>query len=309
MCFTVKSENMSLYENFAVAMALYTSDRTMTEDIVKINLHQTNDTTTIKPIQTGMYKHAAAAAVYDNTMYVAGIGGRCDEIWKFNKTSGWIKCASLVQKRTGHSAAFINEVLFICGGHAYTSNFVVDSVEAFNADVNKCTAVGKLVHGVYLSGNCVPFKNSLYIFGGAESPFIRVMDFRHVQVYNTKENTCTLLARSMPRPRRLMQAILWETSVILLGSDTCFIFNIETETWEEREQFKTDVVQFGLVLENERVFVIGGRSDRGLEKFIDDVRYIPLQNIIDDKPIEWKIHGKLPNPACVYACAIMRFSV
>src|SRR6218665_628425 len=104
---------MSLYENFAVAMPLYTSDRTTTLDIVKINLHQPNDTTTLKSIQTARYT-APAAAVYDNTMYVTVIGGRFDEIWKFNQTSGWIKCASLVQTRIGHSAAFINEVLFIC---------------------------------------------------------------------------------------------------------------------------------------------------------------------------------------------------
>src|SRR6218665_246431 len=103
MCFTVKSENMSLYENFAVAMALYTSDRTTTLGIVKINLHQPNDTTTLKTIPTVMCRDAAAA-VYDNTMYVAGIGIGCDEIWKLNKTSGWIKCASFVQGRTLYSA-------------------------------------------------------------------------------------------------------------------------------------------------------------------------------------------------------------
>ena len=37
----------------------------------------------------------------------------------------------------------------------------------------------------------------------------------------------------------------------------------------------------------------------------DDVRNVPLQNIIDDKPVEWKIHGKLPKPTLVSAFAKM----
>lgn len=62
--------------------------------------------------------------------------------------------------------------------------------------------------------------------------------------------------------------------------------------WQERKQFKTDVVHFGLTLEDERVFVIGGGNcEKGKDgkrkwKFRDDVRYIPPQNILDDKPIE-----------------------
>ena len=94
---------------------------------------------------------------------------------------------------------------------------------------------------------------------------------------------------------------------ILLGRDTCFIFNFETETWQERKQFKTDVIHFGLVLENERIFVIGGGIDetdkdgKKTWKCRDDVRYVPLQNILDDKPIEWKIHATLPQPSLIHA--------
>src|SRR6218665_2946618 len=116
----------------------------------------------------------------------------------------------------------------------------------------------------------------------------------------------------MPRSYYFMRAVTWETSVILLGRFTCSIFNIDTETWEEREQFKTDVDHFGLVLENGRLFVIGGgvketdKDGNTIWKCRDDVRYIPLQNILDDKPIEWKIKGKLPKPSLVQAYAKMR---
>src|SRR6218665_1642862 len=144
MCFTAKIETKSLYGNFAVALVL---DCSGSEDIVKINLHQPNDITTLERIPTTITTETeAVVAVYNNTMYFAGFGATCNEIWKYNETSNWLKCASLVQGRLHHSAAFIDEVLFICGGLAYSSNLVVDSVEAFNAVTNKCTAVGKLVH-------------------------------------------------------------------------------------------------------------------------------------------------------------------
>src|SRR6218665_3905845 len=105
-------------ENFAVVVGLDVSDddTEMIEDIIKINLHRPYEIATQVHIPTTM-KREAIAAVYDNTMYVAGIGSNSDEIWKYNQTSGWIKCASLVQGRRRHSGAFIDEVLYICGGY------------------------------------------------------------------------------------------------------------------------------------------------------------------------------------------------
>jgi len=313
VCVFTESEITTQYENCTIVVG-FNDGATVTEDVIKINLH------TCKPDEITQQEHIpttavsqAVAAVYCNTMYVVGIGVEYDEIWKYNQTSGWTQCASLVQGRRRHSAAFINEVLYICGGFVYSTKVILDSVEAFNAVTHQCVTVGKLVHGVQMAGNCVPFKNSLYIFGGAVKDNKSVS---HVQVYNTVENTCTLLSKSMPRRYGLMRAILWETSVILIGryTCTCLIFNIESETWQEREQFKTDVGHFGLVLESGRLFVIGGgnreRDGDGNDvwKCINDIRYVPLQSVLhNNKRIEWKIHGKLPKPSLVHTCANMRF--
>lgn len=281
---------------------------TITEDVFKLNLQQPNEITAQEKIPTTM-KIEAVAVVYDNTMYVSGIGAECNEIWKYNQTSGWLKCASLFQGRRGHSAAFINEVLYICGGYGDSTKQVLDSVEAFNSSTNKCTVVGKLVHGVESSGNCVPFRSSLFIFGGSDKDDNSTS---HIQLYNTNDNTCTLVSKPMPRPCHLLRAVLWETTVILLGRHECFIFNIETETWLERPQFKANVGHFGLALENKRVFVIGGgiceTDENGdvIWKCRDDVRYIPLQNILDDKAIEWKMHATLPQPTLIQAYTAMR---
>jgi len=251
------------------------------------------------------------ATVYCNTMYVTGIGANNEEMWKYNIVSGWKRCASLVQGRRGQSAAFIDEVLYICGGFVHSNGSVLDNVEAYNTVTDKCSTSGKLVHCVQ-SSSIVPIKSSLYIFGGSDKDN---KAFNHVQVYNTKQNSSTLLSSPMPRAYHLMRAALWKTSVVLLGSDTCFLYNFETETWQERKQFKTDVHHFGLLLDNERIFVIGGgysekdKDGKTKWKCKDEVRYVPLQNILDDKPIGWKIHGKLPKPSLVQAYANMRFLV
>src|SRR6218665_1090902 len=247
VCFISNTEMATKLENFALVVGMNDGTK-VTTDVIKVNLHRSNEVSTPEHIPFEM-ETEAVAAVYRNTMYVTGIGATNDEIYKYNSTSGWMKCASLVQGRRRHIAAFIDEVLYICGGFVDSSELVLKSVEAFNAVTNKCTAVGKLVHGVESSGNCVPFKSSLFIFGGLDKGDNKVS---HVQLYNTKDNTCSLISNPMPRPCHLVRAVLWEAAVIVLGRHECFIFNIESETWQDKAQFKTDVSHFGFALENKR---------------------------------------------------------
>src|SRR6218665_501808 len=184
---------------------------TITSDVVKINLHRSNEISKHGKIPMTI---EAIVAVYCNTMYLSGMGDNQDEIWKYSESSGWLKCASLVQGRCNHSSTYIGEVLYICGGFVCSNKSVLDSVEAFNAVTDECHTVGKLVHCVRNSGNCVPFRSSLYIFGG-EGKYHR--DVNHVQMYNTKQNTCTLLTKPMPRPSFMMRAAPWRKFAILVG--------------------------------------------------------------------------------------------
>lgn len=93
MCCTAKSEITSRYETFAFVVGL-NDDKTITKDVVKINLLQRNAITIEEELPTEM-SIEAIAAVFDNTMFVAGIGVNDDEIWKYGRASGWKKCASL----------------------------------------------------------------------------------------------------------------------------------------------------------------------------------------------------------------------
>jgi len=99
------------------------------------------------------------------------------------------------------------------------------------------------------------YKNTIYVFSGMDKDDRAVS---HVQVYNPAQESCTLMDQPMPRGYRAMRAVLWETSVILLGLYTCLIYNFETQTWQEREQFKTGLAFFATALDNSTVYIAGG---------------------------------------------------
>src|SRR5688572_19850304 len=120
---TAKIETTTLLENSAIVVGLNVVT-TMTRDIVKINLHRPNEISTQGQIPPTMAKEAVAA-VYYNTMYVTGIGAKKNEIWKYKQASGWKQCSSLVQGRRRHSAAFIDELLYICGGFVDSNGSVL----------------------------------------------------------------------------------------------------------------------------------------------------------------------------------------
>ena len=130
----------------------------------------------------------------------------------------------------------------------------------------------------------------------------------HVQVYDAAQHKCTLLHNAMPRAYAYMRAVVWETYAILLGLETCFIYNFETETWQERASFKTDVVHFGLVVDNQTLYIAGGgtsvqdKNDTLIWTCTAEVRSVSVSDVIEDKQgARWTHHATLPRPADVHA--------
>lgn len=254
-----------------------------------------------------------ATAVNNNMMFVAGLGEKSNEVWKYHLVSGWIKCGTLVLGRIRHCIAFLGDTLYICGGYADPER-VLDSVEAYNTLSNKCISVGKLSYGVR-NATCVPYRSSIYVFYGLDKEN-KTMD--DIQVYNTTQNTCTKLRGPSPRhfsPMNTWRSVQWETSVILVGRWTCFVFNLETGTWQERKNLKANVDYFGLVVDGGNVYVIGGGVDNvdADDKWFwtrdDDVRCFPADRIIRGNvgSPSWINVAKLPFPALVYTCAVVTF--
>src|SRR6218665_356676 len=270
----------------------------------KIHLHCRSDNVSpLEDVPTTV-RFFPAAAVYNNTMFITGIGENLNEIWKFNFSSGWRRCGSLVQGRHCHCTEFIDETVYICGGNNKIFNRVVNDIEAYNAATEKSIGVSKLIIGSF-SSDCVAYKGSLYVFGGLAKGR-KLLDC--VQVFNPVEKTCTLLSTPIPRPISYIRAMSWNDYAILLGEDTCFVLDFENKNWQEREQFKTDAEawRFGAVLENERIFIISGCSihvgGEALKRWQNKgIRYITASSILNNEAPKWRPYGQLTQPFHVYA--------
>ena len=130
----------------------------------------------------------------------------------------------------------------------------------------------------------------------------------HVQVYDVAQHKCTLLHHAMPRAYACMRAVVWETYAILLGHETCFIYNFETETWQHRASFKTDVIYFGLVVDNQTLYIAGGGTgkkdiyNKKIWTRTAEVRSVSVRDVIEDKRgARWTHHATLPQRALVHA--------
>ena len=199
-----------------------------------------------------------AACVKDNMLYVTGVGRNCEDVWKYGG-SEWVQCGKMVQGRRGHCQAIVSSCIYICGGNSVKNkNDVLNCIEKYDTNGHKSTKVDcQLQHAVDYSA-CLAYKGSVYIFGGRNNVQKNV-DF--VQMFNPSENTCSVVS-NMPEEYQLMKVVLWENRAILLGRYDCLVYQFESKVWMKRTQLKTDVHHFGLVLENEQIYIFGGGREK-----------------------------------------------
>ena len=269
--------------------------------VVQVSLERPDKVKTIGS-SPAWVPYGSSVCMIENTLFAVGLGEACNELWKWTPTvREWIRCEDMTSGRQRHSVAVVDYKLYVLGGWANKS--ALSSVLSYNIGTNKWTAAGQLVHAAQRMA-CVVYKDLIYLFGGKNKDN---KDQEHVQVYNPALQSCTLMSSVMPRADCQMRAVLWETSAVLIGFYTCFIYNFETQTWQERQQFTTDVAYFGLVLNNQTVFVAGGgTSERDKDNKViwtcsDEIKCVSILDIMADKPVNWKHHAKLPKPALIQA--------
>jgi len=214
--------------------------------------------------------------------------------------------------RCKHCATFVDSTsMYVLGGSVVNTPPLfrpggywneLDSVEQYNTETNKWTTVGKLTRAAR-NAACVVYKMSIYVFGGIGQDD---ENLDRVQVFDTATKLCTELTQRLPRPERLLRAVMWDKSVILINSRTCLIFDIEQQTFQERDQFAADVDHFGLALENQRIFIIGGETTQidaaGKRTWTnsDKVKSVAVMDIINNQTTtNWLHHTTLPQPGCV----------
>jgi len=290
-------------ENCLMTLGMSNSVKMMT-DIGRISLTHPDSVTTLDKLPTVMNAQSTACVLND-TVYVTGTGsGSYKEMWTYNAAAGWKQLTDMLTVRRIHCVAVVESTLYLLGGKVESEDSVnvIKSVETYNTKTSKWSPGGNLVHAVY-NAACVTYRNAICLFGGEDSDKLAV---DHVQVYNTVKKGCTLMA-PMPQAHDALRGMLWEMSVILLGRNTCLIYNFETRTWLEREPFKTGVHLFAAVLDNGTIFIAGGGvSKRDGENnktwtYTDEIKSVAVMDIIEDKEPVWIHHATLTKPGAIAA--------
>jgi len=297
---------------------------TDTFDMLHVSLQRQDHVTTTQAIPITI-ESEVAACVSGKELYFTGAGLLRNEAWKWESAFGWVRCADMIDSRGRHTATFVNNTsMYVLGGCIDEENVTLDSIEQYSTVTNKWTKVGQLMHATH-SAACAVYKTSIYVFGAAGQN-----DVTHdrVQVFDTATKLCTELTQRLPQPAHLLTAVMWDKSVILINGRTCLIFDLELQTFQQRDQFAAGVAMFGLVLENQRIFIVGGIGPRGQndkdededknedededkdedEEMIisDEVRSVAVMDVVNNEASpKWQHFAKLPEPTIVISFATM----
>ena len=274
-------------------------------DVFLVNLQNKNSVIQQSPMPTSTANISieSVGCVRNNLLYVSGIGAGYKEIWRYDYLTGWTRCVDLIIGRRRHCMVSVGNNLYILGGYIDSTMKATDSVEQFHSLSNKCKQQEHLSTAV-CSAACVAYKNCIYIFGGKDDTGGVLQIFDYVQCYDPAKQSCTLFTTPIPKSCSLAKAVLWQSSAILFNHDTCLIFDLEAHIWQERCQFKTNVNHFGIALENQMVYIIGGRScksdtdDGGLT---GKVKCITVSSIVKDQDPVWTEFANISKPSLIFA--------
>ena len=303
-------------EKCVVIVGLDTGD-SVSSDVYRLNLQQKECRLQELPsLQTPMQFEATACVRCGNSLYLTGVGTSSKEVWKWDATFGWGRCADMISARRRHCSTFATETsLFVLGGFKFGE--IIGDVEIYSVLTNRWKQVGALKQPVESAG-CVLSRTSIYIFGGVGTVTNSDIysDVDCIQVFDTATKECIILEKRLPQPERLLQAVMWERSVILISYRTCLVFDTDQKTFQSRNHFAAIKDHFGLVLEDQRIFIFGGQwpiigKHHGVKYMCSNkVKSIPVMDIISNRTeAKWDFHTRLPIACCINAFGIVTLPV
>jgi len=295
-------------EQCVVIVGLNIDGYTVTSDLYRVSLQRKRLITSMRSIPCRMQMEVTSC-VSGNQFYITGVGVSNNETWKWELAFGWTRCADMIEGRRRHCATFVNNTsMYVLAGFKDQGEVSLDSIEQYNTVTNKWTNVGQLMRATF-NAACIVYKTSIYMFGGTGQ---NNKDLDCVQVFDTATKLCTVLTQRLPQPERLLRAVMWDKFVILINLRTCLIFDLEQQTFQQRKQFAAHSLHFGLVIGDQRIFVIGGgvaRTDSAGKTTLncsDEVKSVAVMDIINNQTTpNWIHHAKLPTPALIHAYAAM----
>jgi len=138
-----------------------------------------------------------------------------------------------------------------------------------------------------------------------------------LQAFNTSTGSWTTLSQSIPSHFGRLGALAYNDRIIVIGSDFNGLFNPETGDWAVGGQCDgchggggTGVCDFGLVVDDGRLYVLGGRRYRGGQyDTTNEVKSVELAVVCTDgralRASDWHPHARLPRPSLVSVCGLL----
>ena len=136
-------------------------------------------------------------------------------------------------------------------------------------------------------------------------------------MFNTNNAAWTTLSWSIPSHFGRLSAVPYNDRIIVLGSDLNAVFNPETGEWTVGRQRDgrqggggAGVCDFGAVVEDGRLYVIGGRRYSG-EQYdtTNEVKSAQLTVVCSEgralRSSDWIPHARLPRPSVISVCGLL----
>ena len=135
-----------------------------------------------------------------------------------------------------------------------------------------------------------------------------------MQVFNTSSGSWTTLSRSIPSHFGRPSAVLYNDRIIVISSNFNGVFNPETGDWSVGDGRLggggAGVCDFGLAVDNGRLYVLGGRRYAdGQSDVTDEVKSVEMSVVCSNRRAlrasDWRPHARLPRPSPISVCCLL----
>ena len=137
-------------------------------------------------------------------------------------------------------------------------------------------------------------------------------------MFNTSSGSWSTLNRSLPSYFGRLGAVLYNDRIIVIGSDFNGVFNPETGDWAvgrlqcdgRQGGGGAGVCDFGLVVDDGRLYVLGGRRYSGGQyDTTNEVKSVKLAVVCTEgralRGSDWHAHARLPRPSLISVCGLL----
>ncbi|GFR75522.1 kelch-like protein 21 [Elysia marginata] len=232
----------------------------------------------------------SSITVLNNCIYVAGgivDGHIIDKVWKFDALQRkWVSVSSMLKPRARHSAAVLEEKMYIFGGVRYERKLLrVETIECYNPATNTWTAAGRTMFPRQES--CVvPFNNSIVEVGGlqGEEAVVKTMDSYHIIGDTIRPSGEQIV---LPEPIQFAKIVVISNVFYIIWEDSgkLIALNAKKRTFQDLPGMKYPRKWCGTSVLNGKVYVAGGLIDGEPSCLVEC--FDPATNLwSEEKPLE-----------------------